>query len=125
MLMKKFLYFTLLLALGFIKVHVHAQENINGKWYAEHMKNAIVEIAENEEGHLYGKIIVSDKPQWIGEIVLRKLAYQADKQQWEGEIYSPQRKMTINGVISLEEEGKLKLVGTKFLMTKTFYWERR
>ena len=101
------------------------QESIQGKWFSSDLNNSTIEIYEAEDGFLYGKIVESDEKDWIGEIVLKKLSFDSEDQNWQGEVYSLVRKMSIDVEVSRMEGRKLKLVGSKFLFTKTFYWTKK
>lgn len=101
------------------------QESIQGKWFSSDLNNSTIEIYEAEDGFLYGKIVESDEKDWIGEIVLKKLSFDGEDQNWQGEVYSLVRKMSIDVEVSRMEGRKLKLVGSKFLFTKTFYWTKK
>ncbi len=100
-----------------------SQDVVVGKWHAEDLDNSVIKIYK-ESNLLFGKIIASDKAEYIGQMVLKSFKYNQKDTRWEGTIYSPKRKMEINGTLSLESPDKIKLVGRKYLMTKTFYWNR-
>jgi len=101
-----------------------AQDQIIGNWFSKEMKNATIQVYQADDGFIYGKLIDCDKEEWIGETILKKVTYDESKQAWTGEIYSLERKMTINATFTMASEEKLKLVGKKFFMTKTFYWKK-
>ncbi|MEL6844002.1 MAG: hypothetical protein AAFP02_12400, partial [Bacteroidota bacterium] len=61
---------------------------------------------------------------WIGEVILKKAKYDPDQKAWVGIIYSLRMYFTVDAVLSLESDNRLKLVGTRWYMTKTFYWTR-
>ncbi|MEM9930979.1 MAG: hypothetical protein AAF840_14250, partial [Bacteroidota bacterium] len=102
-----------------------SQDNITGIWKASEMENSTIQVYQADDGLIYGKIIDSDKKEWIGEVILKKVVYDTSEQKWKGEIKSLQRNMTINATLSLQPDGQLKLVGKKYFMSKTFYWERK
>ncbi|MEM6321653.1 MAG: DUF2147 domain-containing protein [Bacteroidota bacterium] len=97
---------------------------IIGVWKAEAIENSSIELYEAEDGLLYGKIVDSSEKDWIGKVIFSEGTYDAEANHWQGELYSLKRKMTIAATLSLESDKKLKVVGKKFFMTKTFYWER-
>ncbi|MEM1121788.1 MAG: DUF2147 domain-containing protein [Bacteroidota bacterium] len=101
-----------------------SHSTIVGVWKAEALDHSSIELYEAEDGLLYGKIVDSSKKAWIGEVIFSKGTYDAKAKHWQGELYSLKRKMTIAATLSLESDKKLKVVGKKFFMTKTFYWER-
>lgn len=98
--------------------------SILGIWKAAALENSTIEVYRAEDGYLYGKIIESDEEDWIGEVILKKVTYDADDQLWKGEIYSLRMFFSVEAELSMESEQRLKLVGSKWGMTKTFYWER-
>jgi hypothetical protein len=57
-------------------------------------------------------------------MVLKGVSYDTDVQVWRGEVCSLKRKLTIDVNISLESAIRIKLVGRKLLMSKTFYWDK-
>ncbi|MEO1450099.1 MAG: hypothetical protein AAFV07_11260 [Bacteroidota bacterium] len=101
------------------------QASIVGIWEAPDLENSTIQVYQATDGFFYGKIIESDREDWIGEIILKETAYDPANQAWRGEIYSLRRFFTVDAVLTLESTNKLKLVGTKFFMSKTFYWNRR
>ena len=116
--------FTLLFTTIPFLVFTTNDPSILGTWKAADLENSIIEVYEDKDGFLYGKIIESDKKEWINEVILKKVKYAPKDKVWMGEIYSLKRKMTVKVTISLESNKKLKLIGKKFFMTKTFYWEK-
>ena len=109
--------------LSFLPNYQHS-DTIMGIWKATDLNNSTIELYETEAGLLHGKIIDSDEKAWIGKVILTEGKYDSKNNQWQGNLYSLKRKMTIPATLSLTSKNKLKLVGKKFLMTKTFYWER-
>lgn len=98
--------------------------SIIGEWKAPDMENSTIKVYKATDGFIYGKIIASDEAEWIEEIILKKVKYDVESKSWRGKIYSLKRNMTIAAELTLENSKKLKLVGTKFFMTKTFYWNK-
>lgn len=107
-----------------LSVFISPQGQIIGQWLSPHMKNATIRIYQSNDGFIYGKIIDCDRKEWIGEIVLNKIQYDDSNDEWTGEIFSLERNMSINVRIFLTDDGKLKLVGSKLLFTKTYYWRK-
>ena len=50
------------------------------------------------------------------------MKYNSELEHWIGTIYSPKRSITIDGTLSLEIDGRLKIVGRKYFLTKTYHW---
>ncbi len=109
----------------FFDSSLFGQDALIGNWFAEDFENSTIQIYKGEDTHYYAKIIDSDKKEFIDQIVLRKMIYNADKNQWKGIVYSPNRKKEINGTLSLESTGELKLIGEKYFIRKTFYWTKQ
>ena len=120
----KIVHITLLMILFSLYSYVDKEHSIIGKWYAEEIEKSTIEIEQKEDGNFYGEIVASEKKEWIGKMVLDNLKYDSKTNTWKGEIYSLKRNMTIDVTLSLESEMRLKLVGNKLFMTKTFYWKK-
>lgn len=101
------------------------QASIVGIWEAPDLENSTIQVYQDTDGLFYGKIIESDRQDWIGEVILKETTYDADEKAWKGEIYSLRRFFTVDAVLTLESTDKLKLVGSRFFLSKTFYWTRR
>ena len=120
----KIVHITLLIIIFSLNSFANKEHNIIGKWYAEEIEKSTIEIEQKEDGNFYGEIVASEKKEWIGKTVLDNLKYDSKTNTWKGEIYSLKRNMTIDVTLSLESEMRLKLVGKKLFMTKTFYWKK-
>jgi len=110
--------------LSFVNETDSSQSSILGTWKAAELENSTIEVYEGKDGYIYGKIIESDQKDWIDEVILKKVKYDATKKTWEGIVYSLRMYFNVDVVMSLESEKKLKIVGTKWYMSKTFYWTR-
>lgn len=99
-----------------------ASFSITGKWFAQEIDNSVIEIVETEKG-LVGTIIQSDEPDYVGKKVIYDVSYNKENNEYQGTIYSVVRKMTLNGTFSRKDD-TLKVVGSKFIISKTFFWER-
>lgn len=106
-----------------IPAFAFSQDNIEGKWQAKDLDNSVIKVYK-EANLYYGKIVESEQADYIGQIVLKKFIYDQSKDTWKGTIYSPKRKMEITGTITLETPDKIKLIGRKYFVKKTFYWNR-
>ncbi|MEL7531519.1 MAG: hypothetical protein AAFN10_09440 [Bacteroidota bacterium] len=100
------------------------QGSILGTWQAPDLANSTIEVYEAQDGYIYGKITASDEADWIDEIILKKVKYDADENAWKGVVYSLRMYFNVDVVLTLESDQKLKLVGTRWYMSKTFYWMR-
>lgn len=104
-----------------LTTNAFSQDEILGNWFAKDLDNSTIQIYRDGLT-FYGKIISSDIENYFGTIVLKEFEYDDENEKWKGTIYSVKRKMNINGTLNLEEEGKMKVIGKKYFMTKTFYW---
>ena len=57
-------------------------------------------------------------------IVLRNLSYDAKENEWTGKIYDPFHDKTFNVTVSLQRNGKLKVVGRAGIISKTMLWTK-
>ncbi len=116
--------FGALLFLGLsMKLAVGQQADaILGTWYAEELEKSTIEMKVEDEKY-FGMIINSADPDYVGKKVVFDLVYQSDETNYTGRIYAISRKMELDGTFTLEDD-KLKVVGKKFFMTKTFFWTR-
>ncbi len=97
---------------------------ILGLWFAADLHNSTIKVYQARDGLIYGKIVKSDNKDWIGEVILKKVRYDAKSNTWKGEVYSLTMFFTVGVELSLLSEAKLKIVGTRFFMSKTFYWKK-
>ena len=100
------------------------QTSILGTWQAAELENSTIEVYEAEDGYIYGKITASDEEDWVDEIILKEVKYDAEQKAWVGIVYSLRMYFDVNVVMTLESDKKLKIVGSRWYMTKTFYWSR-
>lgn len=108
-----------------IQTAMISQDNISGTWLAEDLDHSVINIYKENDGLYYAKITESENKAYINKIVLKEMKYNPKDKVWKGTIYSPKRNMEIDGTISLDSNEKMKLVGKKYFMTKTFYWTRQ
>ncbi|MEL6557093.1 MAG: DUF2147 domain-containing protein [Bacteroidota bacterium] len=102
-----------------------SEGSIAGSWYAEDLDESVIEVIQLKDGSYEGVIKSSSKEKYVGHKVIYGFKYNAAEKQYEGTISSAARNMEMSGTIVLEKNGKLKLTGRKFMISKTFYWERR
>lgn len=114
----------ILFALQAVVFNPNDADQITGDWFSPDMRNSTIQIFRDKDNLYYGKIIDSDKKKWINQTVLKQLSYNSTKASWEGTLYSLEREISINVTINMAASDQLKLVGKKFLITKTFYWEK-
>jgi Uncharacterized protein conserved in bacteria (DUF2147) len=120
----------IILVLGFlVGSHILWAQNANsilGKWKNLDAEKAMqMEIYLAQDGKYYGKIINDNsQPSKNGNIALKALQYDAKKGTYKGTMSPPDAKTEINVTLSLQDNNKLKMVGKKFFMSKTFYLQR-
>jgi len=106
-------------------IQSHTQNDaILGTWNAKDLENATIKLYRSDDGFIYGKIVDCNRKDWIDKVILDKTKYNKQDQAWKGEIHSLRTGMDINITIYLQNDNKLKLVGKKFFMSRTYYWER-
>lgn len=115
-------------AVALLSVKVFAQdstEKVIGLWYAEELEQSIIEVVSLEDGSFEGVIKSSSTPKYVGHKVIYDFRFDAEENKYKGTISSAARNMELDGSITIEEDGRLKLTGKKLFMSKTFYWERK
>ncbi len=120
------LLFTLIMTLTsllFTVVNTQADQ-ILGNWKATEMENSTIKVYKASDGRIYGKIIESERKEWINHIILKQISYHSSKNEWKGQVHNPDLDITVNATITLENPGRLKLVGKKLFISKTFYWDK-
>ena len=99
--------------------------SITGTWYAEELDQSVIEVVRLKDGNYEGVIQSSSKEEYVGHKVIYDFEYDPEENHYTGTISSAARNIKLDGTLVLEEDGRLKLVGKKFVMTKTFYWDRK
>jgi uncharacterized protein (DUF2147 family) len=98
---------------------------ILGKWRAAEDTSRQVEMYQTKDGLYYAKVInSSDKNAKNGHNLLQKLVYDAQKNSFKGKLVPPDKGIEIDATVRFDNANKLKVVGKKFFMTKTFYFIR-
>ena len=100
------------------------EATILGTWFAPDLDRSTIRVYRARNGLIYGKIIESANEDWVGEIVLKEVRYDSQAETWKGEVYSLTMYFTVDVELTLLDADRLQVVGTRFLMSKTFYWER-
>ena len=99
--------------------------DICGVWLGQEKTS---KIAIYRKGNLWeGKAVWYSEYGDIGDqniIVLRDLNYDAKENEWTGKIYDPFHDKTFNVTVSLQRNGKLKVVGRAGIISKTMLWTR-
>lgn len=98
---------------------------ITGKWKAEEKdKDMQMEIYQAADGKYYGKVINSSTHSKNGSIVMKTLQYDAASKIYKGTMLPPDISTEINVSVSLLTNDRMKIVGKKFILTKTFFLAR-
>ncbi|MEL7120110.1 MAG: sterol desaturase family protein [Bacteroidota bacterium] len=109
--------FMLLLLMGLGSITAYSQSSIEGKWRDDKLGGTI--LIYEEDGKYYGQLIAADDPednekiQNYGEkIMILKDFEKENETTYSGILYAPRRKMTVNGILILEENNKLRIKGS-------------
>lgn len=114
-----------LLAISTPLAYLAAQENIiEGLWYCEALDKTTMKIFKSADGLWYSTIISSQNAPTVGKNILKKLSYDQKNKEYKGDLYSPSRNMTLAATLTITNDNKLKIVGKKLIISKTFYWVR-
>lgn len=97
---------------------------IKGIWDASEMTYSQIEIYKATDGLWYGKILKAEDSKTISKVIFLKGKYEATSKKWVGVLVKPDNLMSLTAELSLEPNGKLKVKGSKYFMTKTFYWTK-
>jgi hypothetical protein len=119
--MRVSMLFMLLLIL--IKTPLFAQtseKSIEGMWYAEDISKSTILIYNDNYGSLSGKIIKSSDDGLVNKIPLTAFRFEAEKDRFIGKVKPASRNFELDGEINIIDENTLRLVGSRFFITKTF-----
>ncbi|NJO00423.1 MAG: DUF2147 domain-containing protein [Bacteroidia bacterium] len=117
-------FISLFLSLATFAQSPSGENAVKGIWAATEMNNSQIEIYKAQDGLWYGKILKSDDAKTIGKLIFREGKYDATSKKWVGKLIKPDNGMTLTAELSLEPNDKLKVKGSKYFMTKTFYWAK-
>ena len=100
----------------FIATTIFAQNSITitGKWKGEEKKELFIEIYKANDGFFYGK-------NEQGKLMLQRLQFDAKANAYKGKMVPPDKNISFDITLFPETATKIKLVGKKFFITKTFY----
>lgn len=122
---KLFILFIIAFVFGGISLFAQTSEkSIEGNWYAEELSKSTIKIFKDGTGALSGKIIKSSDAGLINKILLSEFKFQTDKNNFVGKVKPPKRNFTIDGEITKIGENSLRLVGSRFFISKTFILEK-
>lgn len=104
---------------GFAQQHT---SKISGIWYAEEMDQSTIKVYKAKNGFWYAKITQSAESKYVDKVIFEKGKYDTKNQTYAGTMIHPKNDLKIQAKISVVNDQKLKVVGRKMLITKTFYW---
>jgi hypothetical protein len=88
--------------------------DIEGKWRSEDGKLKLMTIYKNANNFYYGK----DEN---GELVLSKLEIDKSNHSFKGKMSPPDANIQLDATITIIDKNKLKVVASKYIMSKTMY----
>ncbi len=101
------------------------EDKILGNWYCEALDKSHFKVIKEQNG-LYSAIITkSEVASYVGKKAMKDVKYNTKEKKWEGTIISVKRNQELDAVFNLQNENNLKVVGSIFLFSKTFYWVRK
>jgi hypothetical protein len=101
---------------------VLSQSNVlatDGQWIVKNLDNSIVNFYKGTDDYIYSKIIKSDNPVYLNQVIYKGKAKDA-KGNLEGIFTTPKSKMNIKTIIYIDDENSIRFVGKKFFITKTY-----
>jgi uncharacterized protein (DUF2147 family) len=100
------------------------ENDIAGNWYCEEADKTTMKIFKNTDGFWYSTILTSDDKKGIGKNALKKMEYNPIEKQYKGDLYVAGKNLNLSATVSLQPDGKLKIVGKKVIISKTLYWNK-
>jgi hypothetical protein len=99
---------------------------ILGRWKMEEKGKAVqMEIYLAKDGKYYSRVINDSSRQSLnGKLLMKELQYDSSLKQYKGTMSPPDAGIEINVTVSLLNNDRIKMVGKKLIMTKTFYLAR-
>ncbi|WP_407527943.1 DUF2147 domain-containing protein [Lacibacter sp. MH-610] len=125
--MNKLILLTTLLVVIVFNYSFTTRQNpdaIIGKWYCEELDKSTFQVTKDASGVYSALIVKSADPSFVGKTAMKNVKYIAAKNHWEGTIISIKRKKELDGVFTLQANGQLKVIGSVFLISKTFFWKK-
>jgi len=102
-----------------------SEDKILGNWYCEELDKSHFEVIKEPDGTYSATITKSSIPSYVGKKAMKDVKYNSKENKWEGTIISVKRNQELDGEFTFQNENKLKVVGSVFVFTKTFYWVRK
>ena len=100
-------------------------EWFEGIWLTKDFENSTIKIYKAKNGFWYGKVLTSNNPKFLNKLILKEAIYDDKAAALIGVMYHPEMSISIDATLTKETNNQLKLVGKRFLITKTFYWTKK
>ena len=100
------------------------ESKIIGNWFCVEMDKSTINVYKAADGFYYAKITESEVKTNVGKTILTKAKYNKTENTFTGTMTRPSNGMEINSTIYMENDNRVKVVGKKFIITKTFYWTK-
>jgi hypothetical protein len=101
----------------------NAQNGIVGKWKAEDKPNNHMEIYLAKDGLYYSKLVFENgKTENLGKQLIKGLQFDASTKTYTGKMMPPDRNIEFAVRLTPINEDTIKVVATKFLITKTIFF---
>ena len=97
---------------------VAPEPKLTGRWLCVEHSNAVYEFSKAADGLIYGLVVQSDKPKYIGQQMLKRLAYDATEGVFRGRGDTPIGELDIT--LKFLSPEKIEMVGSKFFFKRTF-----
>lgn len=96
-----------------------------GKWKGEEEPDRQIEFVQETDGTFSGKVI-NDKSNKSknGTKILKNLKFEPQSKTFVGKMTPPDKDIELDARVSFEDNDKLKVVASKFFMTKTIHFLR-
>lgn len=121
---KRWTYVLLLLGTFQMLSAQSTDQVIKGLWEAGDRDESAIQIELKEDGYWYGTIVKTNVPRSIGKLLFKNGVFDPKKEAIKGILIHPDSGWEVNGKLSLESPNKLKVLASKFIISKTFYWTR-
>lgn len=111
-----------------LAAYSQSASSIIGQWKNEKEPEHQIEFYLDKDGFYYGKVLKDfkkdGKEMKKGSLLFKKLTYDAATNTFKGLMSPPDAGIEVNSTISFDGNDKLKVVGKKFMMTKTLRFVR-
>ncbi|MFY8035654.1 MAG: hypothetical protein ACOVMQ_00735 [Cyclobacteriaceae bacterium] len=111
---------TTALLLSLLAVRAQTAATIAGQWKDEKDPDRQMEFYLDKDGLYYAKAIHSKKKDVAnGQVLVKKLKYDAATQTFVGTMSPPDSGLELNATITFQTKDKIKIVAKKSILTKT------